>query len=179
MHLTPSQTERLGTDDRTSKGVFWRAPSQFQLRFRATAKSLDISQNALLTTAAIFGELVLLRPPEGEPENLLRLVDAMNAATSGSDSLVMDACHRNDWKELQLFIDVLQDANVIGGVRQETRDFAPDMILYALTLTPDGVDIWRRLAPVIRLVIAAGHEDDAKRMVKRSPRAQAGSQHRA
>jgi hypothetical protein len=140
---------------------------------------LDISQNALLTTAAIFGELVLKRPKDGKPQNLLRLIDGMNTATKGRDGLVMDACHREDWRDLKSFIDVLQDANVIGDVRTETREFAPDMTLYALTLTPDGMDIWKRLGATMRVVVAAGFEEDAAGLVRRSRRARSGSEARS
>lgn len=179
MHLN-GREDRPHADDRTSKGVFWRAPSQFQERFRATARSLDISQNAHLTTAAIFGELVLVKQREGEPKNLLRFVDAMTAvACSGKEPLVMDAIHRKDWNDIKSFIDVLQDANVIGSVRHETREFAPDMILYALTLTTEGVDIWMRLAHVIRIVIAGGNRDDAANLVTKSGRARSGTSRRA
>ena len=153
--------------DRTSKGVFWRAPSPFQRRFRDSAKDLHISQNAYLTTAAIFGELVLKRRPEGKPENLLRLVEMMNAAVRNQDHLVMDACHESDWVDLEGFIGVLQDANVVGGLRIETRgDFAEGMILYAFALTRDGTDVWKRVGNVMLAVLAAEKYGDVERLLR-------------
>jgi hypothetical protein len=143
-------------DDRSSKGVLWRAPSSLQQRVRETAKELDLTQNAYLTTAAIFGELILRRRPEGKPECVIRLVAEMNrvAADSVGDMIVMDACHEKDWHDLQPLLDVLRAANLVGGVREERRPaLAPEMVLYAFSFTRDGADVWNVIGRTVLNVL--------------------------
>jgi hypothetical protein len=117
---------------------------------------LTLSQNAYLTTAAIFGELVLTRRPEGKPRNLLRLIERMNAAVKKNDVIVMDACPKADWADVEDFIAVLQDAKLVSGIHFEDRDeIAPNMLVYAFAITREGCDIWLRLGDVVHTVIAA------------------------
>ncbi len=139
------------SDDRSSKGVLWRAPLLLQNRIRNSAKSREITQNAYLTTAAIFGELVLFRKPDGRPENAIRLVAEMNrVAGEGGELIVMDAVHERDWADTRPLLDLLRDSDVISGLREERRpELAPEMVLYAFSFTRDGSEVWNTVGEAV------------------------------
>jgi hypothetical protein len=168
MHETvrPSGTV---ADDRSSKGVLWRAPSPFQNRMRDTARKRELTQNAYLTTGALFNELLLAQKPEGAPENVIRLVDAMNhtVAAGGDDMIVMDACRDADWKPLSALLEVLRDANVVGGIReQRSPALTPNALLYAFSFTKEGAEVWSLVGPVLLTVLSCTQQHGTDRSRK-------------
>jgi len=134
------------------RGVLWRSSPSFQRRIRDDARAFALSQNAyitsaLLSTIVVFGH----RDAEGLPENLLRLIEQMNASV-GNDGNVLGACHRSDWPDIKWFIDVLADAELVQGVKA-LDDAAPETAVYSFHFTREGRGVWRALGPRIANVI--------------------------
>jgi hypothetical protein len=160
-------------DDRSSKGVLWRAPSPFQNRMRDTARKRDLTQNAYLTTGALFNELLLAHTPEGAPEHVVRLVDAMNRVVTegGDDMIVMDACREADWKPLSAFLAIMRDANVVGGIReQRSPALNPDALLYAFTFSKEGAEVWKLVGPVLLTVLTCTERHGSRPSGKAAPK---------
>ncbi|HTW84509.1 MAG TPA: hypothetical protein VMD91_10605 [Candidatus Sulfotelmatobacter sp.] len=154
MHDADRQVDR--TDDRSSTGVLWRAPSPLRNRIRNSAKALDISQNTYLTTTAIFGELMIKRGPEGMPENVRTLFVHMNEAVQRGERMVMDACHEDDWSTLQDVLSVLQDARLLRDVAdRKPTGVDASVVVYGFSFTREGVVVWKRVGPLLTMLLDA------------------------
>lgn len=155
MHVADRQVDG-GTDDRSSTGVLWRAPSPLRRRIRASAKDLELSQNTYLTTTAIFGELMIKRGPEGMPENVRTLFVRMNEAVERGERLVMDACHEKDWDTLNDVLSVLQDARLLRDViDRKPTGVDGSVVVYGFSFSREGIAVWKRVGPLLTMLLDA------------------------
>jgi|GEM_PF-3267781 len=152
-----SEAENAGQTG--SRSVLWRSPAGLQRRVRENAKELDLSQNAFITSSMLFSELVLIhRGAAGLPLNVLRVVLEMNAAVKTNDT-VLAACHTDDWNDVQRFIAVLRDAELVAGLRTRQDDLAPHTVLFSFRFTPDGEGAWKIIGPRLADLIACIQRD--------------------
>jgi hypothetical protein len=144
------------TDDRSSTGVLWRAPSLLRRRIRNTARHLDISQNTYLTASAILGELMIARSPEGIPDNVRTLFVHMNEAVQRGQRLVMDGCHVDDWTTLREVLGVLRDARLVRDVVERTPSgIDKNVMVYGFGFTKEGIVVWQHVGPLVTLFLDA------------------------
>jgi len=152
-------------DGEASRGVLWRAPTTLRNRIRQSAKSLDISQNAYITTTAIFGELMIARTVD-IPDNVRRLFVHMNESVADGSRLVMDACYEEDWEAVYEALVVLSDANLLkdiikrrpvierravdrGSDRAAERVPETKVVVFGFTFTREGMQVWKLIGPLI------------------------------
>jgi len=150
--LDTSHRDSLG-DRTTSRGLLWRSSPAFQQLIRNYAGTFDLTQNAFITSGMLFSSLVLnyfnIQKP---PESLVKLVTEMNSAIGGGQN-VLCACTPAEWDGVKAFVDVLNDAGLIEGLRVRDGDLATDALMYTFRFTREGEGVWRAVGRPLAAVI--------------------------
>jgi len=130
-----------------SAGFLWRSSSRFRSLVRENAKTLDISQNAYITSTLLLSAIELHKERPSK-RALASLIEEMNAAFPDDRNIMCD-CSHEEWSRLKQLITVLEDAGVVAGLHLR-HDARTAKTTYSFRFTPEGRDVWKALSPRLR-----------------------------
>src|SRR5579863_4704563 len=133
-------------DGNSDSGFLWRSPLKFRHAVRAKAKSIGLTANAYITYALIV-EAIVLHTPAPPRAAFAGLIREMNDAIDGGE-VVLGDCPEADWDHLRQLVGELQDAGIIDGLKVR-RNGQSSVKTYSFYFTPEGRDVWPRVAPRI------------------------------
>jgi hypothetical protein len=130
--------------------VLLRLPASVRQAAVDDAQASRLPQNTIYAAAVLQWTLVRgVLPRVGCPQNLLNLIDEIDSARS-EEFPVVGAFQRNDWVDVQPFLDLLADGGVIAEYRHKVDPKAASTIVYAFVLTKTGRQVWPDLSFAFR-----------------------------
>lgn len=122
--------------------VLLRLPAGLREKVATAAKTVNVSQNALITASVLLSTVAWGECPTiGRWENVRVLMTEIDKAAASEDGVVLGAFSRPDWDDVEPFISAFDTYDLVESLRVRQDAAASDTIVYSFSLSRLGKSV--------------------------------------